>query len=83
MQIRMTFARGSTQTGSNPFHGRAAMPTSTVIDLIFVALVFAGVLYWIFVSPKRARKQRHYEMYGQTGHFKAWDPGIDARKRER
>ncbi len=58
------------------------MPTSTFIDLIFVALVFAGVLYWIFVSPQRARKQRHQEMNGQTGHFKSWDPGSGARKRE-
>ena len=59
------------------------MTTAAMIDILFVAVVFAAVLYWIFVSPVRARKRRHEEMFGETGHFKAWDPNIDARKRER
>ncbi len=59
------------------------MTTAAMIDLFFVAVVFAAVLYWIFVSPVRARKRRHEEMFGETGHFKAWDPNIGARKRER
>jgi preprotein translocase subunit YajC len=54
-----------------------------MIDLLFIAVVFGAVLYWIFVTPVRARKKRHMEMYGQTGHFQAWDPNIGARKRER
>jgi len=54
-----------------------------MIDLVFVALVFGLVLFWIFVSPVRARKRRHQEMFGETGHFRAWDPGIGAKKRER
>ena len=59
------------------------MTTATLIDLIFVALVFASVLFWIFVSPVRARKQRHQEMHTSTGYHQAWDPNIGARKRER
>ena len=59
------------------------MTTAAMIDLVFVALVFGIVLFWIFVSPVRARKLRHQEMYGETGHFLAWDPNIGARKRER
>jgi preprotein translocase subunit YajC len=59
------------------------MSTAAIIDLAFIAVVFAAVLYWIFVAPARARKKRHLEMYGQTGHFQAWDPNIGARKRER
>lgn len=59
------------------------MSTAVVINLLFIAVVFAAVLYWIFMSPKRARKKRHMEMYGQTGHFRTWDPDIGARKRER
>lgn len=59
------------------------MSTAALIDLAFIAVVFAAVLYWIFVSPARARKQRHQEMYGQAGHFRAWDAGIGAKRRER
>ena len=59
------------------------MSTAALIDLAFIAVVFGGVLYWIFVSPERARKKRHEEMYGQTGQFRAWDPGIGAKRRER
>ena len=59
------------------------MITTTMIDIFFVALVFGAELYWIFIAPVRARKRRHVEMYGQTGHYQAWDPNIGARKRER
>lgn len=59
------------------------MSTAAIIDLAFIAVAFAAILYWIFVAPVRARKKRHQEMYGQTGHFQAWDPNIGARKRER
>ena len=59
------------------------MTTAAIIDISFVALVFAAALYWIFVSPVRARKRRHQDLYGQTGHFKAWDPDLGARKREK
>ena len=59
------------------------MSTAAVIDILFVAIVFGGVLFWIFVSPMRDRKRRHQEMFGETGHFRAWDPGIGAKKRDR
>ncbi len=59
------------------------MTTSAMIDLAFVALVFGAVLFWIFVSPVRARKRRNEEMLGATGRYQAWDPNIGARKRER
>jgi hypothetical protein len=59
------------------------MTTATVIDLVFIALIFGVVLFWIFVSPARARKRRHQEMYGETGRFQAWDPGIGSKRRER
>ncbi len=59
------------------------MTTTAVIDIVFVALIFGLVLFWIFVSPVRARKRRHQDMFGETGHFRAWDPGIGAKKRER
>ena len=54
-----------------------------MIDLLFIAVVLAAVLFWIFVAPARARKKRHAEMFGETGHFRSWDPDIGARKRER
>lgn len=55
----------------------------TLANLVFIAVVFAAVMYWIFVVPERARKRRHQEMYGQSGHFRTWDPNIGARKRDR
>ena len=36
-----------------------SMSTAAMIDLLFVAVVFAGVMYWIFVAPARARRKRH------------------------
>lgn len=83
MQFPVTIARGATQKGIEPLWIRFAMTTSAVIDIIFVALVFGGILFWIFVSPVRSRKRRHQEMFGETGHFRAWDPGIGAKKRDR
>ncbi|MEO8203371.1 MAG: hypothetical protein ABI630_05880 [Betaproteobacteria bacterium] len=60
------------------------MTTAHLIDIIFIAVVFSAVLYWIFVSPVRARKRRHEEMHGQGGQqFRSWDPNIAARKRDR
>ena len=59
------------------------MTSAAIVDLIFITLIFGIVLFWIFVSPVRARKRRHQEIYGQTGHFNAWDPGIGAKKRDR
>lgn len=59
------------------------MSLATYIDILLVAVVFALVLYWIFVAPERARKRRRIDSYGQTGHFRAWDPNIASRKRER
>ena len=59
------------------------MSTAAMIDLLFIAVVLAAVLFWIFVAPARARKKRHAEMFGETGHFRSWDPDIGARKRER
>ena len=59
------------------------MTTAAIIDIAFVALVFGVVLFWIFVLPVRARKQRYGEMHGATGRYQAWDPNIGARKRER
>jgi hypothetical protein len=83
MQRFVTMARRGTQTGIEPYWTPAPMITSTVIDLVFVALVIGIVLFWIFVSPTLARKRRHQEMFGETGHFRAWDPGIGAKKRDR
>ena len=83
MQIFATIVRRRTPTAIEPLRTHPAMSSAVVVDLIFVALVFGAVLFWIFVSPVRARKRRHQEMYGQTGHFQAWDPNIGARKRER
>lgn len=59
------------------------MSTTEMIDIFFVAAVFGVILYWIFIAPARARKRRHAEIYGQAGHFQAWDPGIGAKKRDR
>ena len=59
------------------------MSTTMIVDLFFVAAIFGVVVYWIFIAPSRARKRRLQETHGQTGHFRAWDPGIGAKKRER
>lgn len=59
------------------------MSTTTIIALLFVAAIFGVLVYWIFIAPGRARKRRRQEMHGQTGHFRAWDPGIGAKKRDR
>ncbi len=66
-----------------PVQKDIAMSTLVMIDLLFVAVIFGAVLYWIFIAPARARKRRHAQMYGQAGHFQAWDPGIGAKKRDR
>ena len=53
-----------------------------LLDIGLVAVIFGAVLYWIFVSPQRAKKRRR-ELLGSPGgsYSRAWDPDIMSRKR--
>ena len=55
--------------------------SSQVLALGVVAVIFGAVLFWIFVGPQRAKKQRRDALNAQGGYFKTWDPDITSRKR--
>jgi hypothetical protein len=66
------------------FKDRTMSTSAQIIDLFFVGLVVAMILFWIFVIPERARKQRRAELgTGNTSRHQAWDQDIGARRRER
>ena len=61
------------------------MATSAqIVDVFFIGLVVAMILFWIFVIPQRARKQRRAELRADhVGHHQAWDRNIGARRGDR
>lgn len=55
-----------------------------IVDVIFIALVLGMILFWIFIVPQRARKQRRAEPgSSDSPHHQAWERNIGTSRRER
>ena len=55
-----------------------------IVDVIFIALVIGMIMFWIFIVPQRARKQRRRETGSSDArHHQAWDRNIGAGRHER
>lgn len=59
------------------------MTAYETLKLAIAIAIFAGILYWVLIAPKRARRARRQSLGTPGGYGQAWDPRIWSGPRNR